>query len=169
MVLRMTGSEAGDERHHDDGERAPPEDHQEQRIHQHQRRRGEGGDPGLAGKPEQLHAVEKNADGDAEERQQDARGKAFPRGEQETVRDVLLDDDAFEAHRDLGRHRHDEAVDDADADQDFDRNQHQHERAEADDGRGPAVRADCGRGVHGRCLLPSPLAGEGRVGGREVK
>ena len=42
-----TGDSAGGEADDDDGQRTAPEQHQEQRIGQHQRRRGQGGEPGL--------------------------------------------------------------------------------------------------------------------------
>ncbi len=39
--------QCGDETHHDDGPGAAPEDHQEQRIAEHDRGRGERCDPGF--------------------------------------------------------------------------------------------------------------------------
>ena len=62
--------QAGDEAQHDDGQRAATEDHQEQRIRQHERRGRHGGDPGLAGEPHQLDAMEEHAECDAEKCQQ---------------------------------------------------------------------------------------------------
>ena len=49
MVFRITGGSAGDEAHHDDGPGVAAEDHHEQRIGEHERRRGERGHPGFAG------------------------------------------------------------------------------------------------------------------------
>ena len=75
----------GGEAHHHDGERAAAEDHEIERIHQHQRRGRDRRDPGLGRQPQQVIPVEQHAAGDAEDRDQDARGERFAGGQQEAL------------------------------------------------------------------------------------
>ena len=90
MVFRITGGSAGDEAEHDDGQRAAPEDHHEQRIGQHHGRGGQRRHPGLAGLLQQLVALHQHAAGDADQRDQDAGRQAFAGGDEEAADDVLL-------------------------------------------------------------------------------
>src|SRR5205807_8127395 len=53
-------------------------------------------------------------------------------GEQKARKHVLLDDHAWKGGDDVGRHRHDEAVDEADADEQFDESDEGDERADAE-------------------------------------
>ena len=110
----------GDESHHDDGPGAAPEDHQEKRIHQHDRRRGHGRNPSLAGLLQRLEAMHQHAAGDAEHREHDAGGETLGGGEHKAAEHVFFDDHAVEAADDLRGRRHDEAVNDADLDENFD-------------------------------------------------
>ena len=111
MVLRITGGSAGDEAHHDDGPGVAAEDHQEQRIHQHDRRRGQRRDPGLGRPAQQVDAIAAARRGHADHGDHHAGGEGLEDGQAKALADVLLDDDAPEGERDFRGQRHDEAVD----------------------------------------------------------
>src|SRR5499426_1472281 len=107
------------EAHHHDGEGAPAEDHEIERIHQHQGGGSDRRDPGLGGERKQKVAVEQDHARNAEDGNKDAGGESFAGGEQEALEHVLLDDHAREGGDDVGGHRHDEAVDHAEANEEF--------------------------------------------------
>ena len=65
-------------------------------------------------------AMQQHAERDADDAEHQARRQRLAAGQQEARQDVLFDDDALEAHHDLGRHRHDERIDQAGADQHLD-------------------------------------------------
>src|SRR6202034_4911893 len=86
------------------------------------------------------------------------RGKAFPCRLQETVQNIFFNDDAAKTCRDLGRQRHDEAIDHADTDEELDDNEKKHDGTEPDHRRRPSARGKARRGyssalgsAHGRC------------------
>ena len=70
--------------------------------------------------------------GDADNGHKNAGGESLARGEHETLKHVLLDDDTRKSGDDVGRHRHDEAVDDADANEELEQCHEYEQRADAE-------------------------------------
>src|SRR5262249_17920687 len=137
--LEEDGCESGGEAHHHDSQGAPAEDHEIERIHQNEWRRRDRRDPGLGRKSQQMIAVEHDPARDADNRQKDAGGESLTGGEQETLQHVLLDNYARKRGDDVGRHRHDEAVDDADANEQLEQCHKNKQRADAERGRKKSV------------------------------
>src|SRR5262249_10186361 len=134
-VVEHRGGSPRREAHHHDGEGAPAEDHEIERIHQHQGGGSDRRDPGLGGEPQQMVAVEQDPARNAEDGHQDAGGESFAGGEQEALEHVLLDDHARKSGDDVGGARHDEAVDHGDANEEFDKRDERNKRTEAERGR----------------------------------
>src|SRR6185437_8337229 len=124
--------EPGGEADHDDCRRAATEYHQEQRIHQDNRRRRERGDPGLARGAQQPEAVEQGTERYPGQREQQARPQELLHRLREAVQHVFLGDDARQRADDLRRQRHDKAIDDADPDKNLDQRDHADRRRQAD-------------------------------------
>src|SRR6202011_5986160 len=146
--LEDDGGQGGDEADHHHGHGAAAEDHEEEGVHQHERRGRERRDPGLAGEAQQPETMEQHTDADADDREQHTGGKRFAGREQEAAEHVLLGDYSLETRRDLRGQRHDEAVDAAGFDQHLDERDRQRQGAEPERRRRQSRAQPAGR-VHG--------------------
>ena len=95
-VFRITGADAGGESEDHDGDGRSAEQHQEQRIGQHQRRRRPRRDPRLEGASQRSRLIQPEAERHADREDQQTCRERLDAGEQKASRHMFLDDDAAE-------------------------------------------------------------------------
>ena len=145
----------GDESHHDDGRRRAAENDQEQRIHQHDRRRGHRRDPALGRARSRGTRCSSAPVGMPTTRHQQHRVEAFLAGGQQPPENILLGDEARKAGEHVRRQRHDVAVEHAGPQQHLHGHGERDKHREAETHRHPSP---CVASRKPPCHAPSPRA-----------